>query len=131
MNVTLTRAYQSPFVTLGMLKIEGIDHRPIFTLENPWKKNQPFISRIPAGGYSCKPFNGNRYKNVYEVTNVEGRTYILFHSGNFEKDTNGCILLGLSAGELFGSPAVLQSRKAMKYFRSLIGRKSFNLTIKE
>ncbi len=130
-HVLIKRAYSTDKVTLGMVDIEGIDHRPIFTLENPWRGNKPFVSRIPVNKYLCRPFSGRKYKNVYQVTDVPGRSYILFHAGNFESNTNGCILLGLSCGLLLGEAAVLSSRRAMKYFNSLIGNEDFYLTIKD
>ena len=131
MKVILKRSYSTDKVTLGMLQIQGIDHKPIFTLENPWKQNKRRVSRIPKGDYLCKTFSGKKYKNVYQVTKVKGRSAILFHHGNFVKNTNGCILVGLSAGELLGQPAVLQSRKAMNYLKSLIGEDDFYLTIRD
>jgi len=129
-NVTITRFLSTDKSTLGSIEIEGVKHLPIFTLENPWLGNKPFLSRIPAGWYCCKPFSGNKYKAVYEITDVRDRSYILFHSGNTAKDTSGCILLGMKAGSLSKEPAVLQSKKAIKYFKSLIGDKPFNIRIK-
>jgi len=129
-TVTLTRGYQTDQVTLGILQIEGLDHEPIYTLENPWLGNKPYVSCIPAGEYICNHFNGQKYKDVYEVVPVEGRTAILIHHGNFEKDTSGCILVGMSAGKLAGVPAVKDSKVAMDYLRSLLGKKHFTLIIK-
>jgi hypothetical protein len=86
-------------------------------------------SRIPAGIYTCVPYSGTKYKDVYLVKDVPGRTAILFHWGNTERDTEGCILVGLSSGEFSGEPAVLSSKKAFKYFKSLIGEKYFRLVI--
>jgi len=128
--VTLTRSFKTNGVTMGMLTVEGQDHDPIFTLENPWQDNRPYISCIPEDSYACKPYNGTKYKDVYLVEGVPNRTGILFHSGNVETDTNGCILLGLSAGKLKDEPAVLKSRDAMTLLRLLLGKESFILIIK-
>jgi hypothetical protein len=128
-EVALTRGYQSNTETIGMLQIKGVPHKPIYTLENPWEFNKPYISCIPIGQYVCSPFSGNKYKAVYQVNDVKNRSYILLHSGNLPKDTSGCIILGLSAGTLRGEPAVLESRKAVDYFKSLIGHNDFVLRI--
>jgi len=128
--VTLSRGHSSDKVTLGMLQIAGEDHEPIYTLENPWKDNKPYVSCIPADSYACRPYSGTKYKNVYIVDGVPQRSGILFHHGNFEEDTSGCILLGLSAGKLRGEAAVKESKKAMDYFRLLIGDEQFILIIK-
>ena len=86
------------------------------TLENPWKDNSPNISCIPFGIYMCKRVTSPRFGNTFEVANVEGRTHILFHSGNTEDDTRGCLLLGKTFGSLYGEPAVLDSKIALKDF---------------
>jgi hypothetical protein len=127
-KVLLTRAFKSPIATLGMIKIEGIDHDPIFTLENPWRNNIR-DSNIVEGTYLCKPYSGTFFKNVYILENVPGRSAILFHWGNLERDTDGCILIGLQAGSMQDEPAIMQSRRAMEYFRKLIGQNEFELTV--
>lgn len=127
--VTIQRSYMSSDVTLGILKIKDVDHPPIYTLENPWLSNKPYISCIPEDSYLCTKFNGMKYKDVWEVQGVTNRSSILIHHGNTEDNTQGCILVGLSAGELNGQPAVLQSRDAMDLLRSLIGSKDFALNI--
>jgi len=128
----LTRGFMSGKVTLGKLQIKGMDHEPIYTLENPWLDNKHIISCIPSDSYVCSPYNGTKYKDVYKLEGVPLRSDILVHNGNTEKDTNGCILLGMSAGQMpNGEPAVLESKKAIDYLRLLIGKKQFILIIKE
>lgn len=129
MRITLDRLYQSSDCTLGVLSSN--DGLLCFTLENPWLDNQVSISCIPEGHYTCKPHNGRKYQNTWEVTSVSGRSAILFHSGNVEKDTRGCILPGLTKGVLNGKRAVLGSRLAMEKLRDYIGiNKTFDLNIR-
>lgn len=132
--VSLQRAWDDDRVTLGMLKIydEGyeVEHDPIFTLENPLRQTTK-DNRIPSGRYECVPYNGTKYKDVYLVQNVPGRSAILFHWGNWEEDTEGCIILGSKAGMLKSRPAVMNSMNCFKKFRELIGREKFILEIKE
>ena len=98
MRITLNRLYGSDDCTLGVLSCgEGL---LCFTLENPWKDNTPSISCIPEGEYSCAPHNGTKYHETWLVKDVPGRSAILFHSGNVESDTHGCILPGTVIGSL-------------------------------
>ncbi len=89
------------------------------TLENPWRDNEPNVSCIPVATYTCKRVESPKFGLTYEVTGVDGRTHILFHSGNLEKNTKGCILLGDRIGELHGEPAVLNSRKTVARFMDI------------
>lgn len=128
MRVILQRAWEDERATLGMLKVVDALHNPIYTLENPLRGDAK-DSRIPAGSYICKPVSTPKFDDVYLVTNVPGRTGILFHWGNTEKDTTGCILVGLMGGMLGKDPAVRLSKDAMTLMRGLIGQSPFHLDI--
>lgn len=91
-----------------------------FTLELPWKNNQPRISCIPAGRYVVKKRVSAKYGHHWELKDVEGRTYILIHAGNTIKDIQGCILVGNRRGELNGLPAVLGARDTMNLLRATL-----------
>lgn len=129
MKLHLKRTQHLPTATLGTLTIDGIKTDPIYTLENP-KRATDKDNRIPAGTYTCRPYSGTKYKDVYEVTNVPNRTAILLHHGNFERDTLGCILLG-NRFTLKPEPAVLESKRCFEHFRSLIGKQEFTLIIED
>jgi len=47
---------------------------------------------------------------------VEGRSHILFHKGNTEEDTQGCILIAEQFGYLNGKVAVLSSKAGFNEF---------------
>lgn len=129
-TVVLQRAWSDARATLGMLSVLGETHDPIFTLENPFRA-EVRDSRIPAGEYLCEPYSGSKHKDVYIVRDVPGRTAILLHTGNFEKDTDGCILLGNGAAMSARDPMVTGSRAAFDKFKALIGREEFKLLILE
>lgn len=136
--MTLQRSHSKSDVTLGMLTVEGVEHSPIYTLENPWKDNKPWVSSIPAGDYAVARKLSRKFGNCFEVYAVDGRTDILIHAGNTERDTSGCILVGMKAGKLFHQkeekhlPAVLASRDAMTYLHELLkNNDNFTLTIKD
>ncbi len=128
MKAKLVRGFQNAHGTLGLLQIEGMDHRPLFTLENPQRATS-VDSLIPAGVYKCKPYSGTKFKDVYEVCDVPGRSAILFHSGNTEADTLGCILVGLSGDALAKHPRIGNSREALDHLRELVGKNEFQLEV--
>lgn len=129
-HITITRAWADERVTLGMLKVAGESHNPIFTLENP-KRASKEDSCIPCGFYTCVPHNSAKYPGTYEVISVPNRTGILIHWGNTEVDTNGCILVGLELGNMGINPAVLHSHDGLRYLRSLIGEGQFSLELRD
>ena len=86
---------------------------------------------IPVGSYFCRRFHGKRWQDTFEIV-VPGHTALLFHAGNTEQDTEGCILLGEEVGELKGRRAVLASGKAFAEFMRKMGEdKEFNLFIED
>lgn len=65
-----------------------------FSLELPDLNNTPFLSCIPTGDYFCKIELSPSQGMCFHILNVPGRDHILIHSGNYNKDTEGCLLLG-------------------------------------
>ena len=57
------------------------------------------------------------------------RAAVLFHAGNLDENTKGCILLGLEIGRLQNEMAVVSSRDAMDKLRRVIGGSEAYLTI--
>ena len=57
------------------------------------------------------------------------RSAVLFHEGNLDENTLGCILVGLTRGTLADEPAILRSREAMAKLRDLIGPNMADLVI--
>ena len=110
-----------------------IEHRDIpfaLTLERQWLNNRSNVSCIPEGNYKCKRVQSPKFGNTFEVTNVPHRTHILFHKGNLDDDSHGCILLGEQFEPLNGSPGILSSKKAFAEFTKLLASEDqFNLVI--
>lgn len=131
MQVRLTRIASNPeFGTFGTLVVDG---KPIcLTLEPYSRDNETNISSIPNGQYICKKIVSPSYGETFEVTNIQGRSSILFHWGNLDTNTEGCILLGEEYGELSGQWAVLSSKKAFVEFMGYMQDiDAFTLTIIE
>ena len=116
--------------TFGSLVFDG---QPICNTLEPYQRdNEVSISNIPCGQYICKRVQSPTYGNTFEVTNIQGRSSVLFHWGNIDDNTRGCILLGEQFGLLNNNWAVLSSKVAFNEFiNRLEGYDEFTLTIVE
>lgn len=123
-TVFLLRIATSDAGTIGDLAVD--DFRCV-TLELPWKNNKPDISCIPANEYICRWTLRPKHGWVYQVTNVPNRADILLHCGNFEKDTEGCILLG----SVKDGDAIDNSSATVIAFNKLMAGDAFKLSITE
>ena len=129
MKMRLARTSYTQYGTWGVLH-DDEDLPFCVTLENPWIQNLPRVSCIPIGLYACNRIESPKFGNTFEVMNVHGRTHILFHKGNTEFDTLGCIITGSRFGQLSTVPAVLESNPAFRLFKDLLtGQDSFELAI--
>jgi hypothetical protein len=89
------------------------------TVENVWLDNKPRLSCIPSGDYRvirCRKSpdynfdDSPSYGDTFQVFDVPGRSHILFHWGNTHKNTEGCVIVANSYGQLHGHPAVMGSK---------------------
>ncbi len=128
-GLILTRNSDDGIQTLGTLKMGNFS---CYTLERPYKNNQPNISSIPKGLYDVKyTFSPKMLKYTYELQNVQGRSGIRIHSGNFFFGINGCILLGDSYKDINWDNKldVQNSRLTIQRFEEFMQRKPFKLKI--
>jgi len=74
-----------------------------------------------------------KYGPVFHVIDVEGRSWILTHSGNWAGDVDkgyhshseGCLLFGVSRGTMQGQLAVFNSRSTKDAFEKHMDISSF------
>lgn len=117
MLYTLIRTKQDEQGTFGELYAPD-GTKLCVTVEPPPTGDHPCI---PSGMYNCIPHNGDHWKNVWEITDVPGRSAILIHAGNFgDKDTQGCVVVGTTIGAIGDHEAVLQSLVALNKLRSVL-----------
>lgn len=136
-DVIITRVDTSNQGTFGLL--QGPKGFLCKVGELPWRENETNYSCIPAGRYTVTIRQSPRFGTVYHLRDVEGRTYILMHSGNlagdrklgFRTHTAGCLLLGRYFGKLGGQKAVMCSRPVVRAFLGLMGGKPFIMEIRE
>ena len=126
---TLKRIASNTDGTFGVLLDEDIPF--CLTVERQWLENRSNVSCVPDGTYICKRGQFTKHGNTFEVMNVPGRSAILFHKGNIDDDSHGCIIVGEQYGYLSEDVAVLSSGSAFTEFLDrLKDVNEFELTIK-
>lgn len=127
MNIlTLTRTNLTPLSTIGELDINGEFF--CYTLEDPVRPVKIFgETAIPAGTYKGIINMSNRFKKrmplLLDVPGFEG---IRIHTGNFPKDTLGCILVGQEKRPNM----IYKSRPAFEDLMLKLHGENFEITIK-
>jgi len=117
MRFRLQRVFRSAHGVFGVLAVDrvGAWYPLAVTLERADDHLEPVI---PAGKYKLEPtrFNRGNYP-TYEVTPVKGHSRVLLHVGNFERDTEGCVLVASSFEETW----VSGSKRAFERFMDVAG----------
>jgi len=128
-DCVLKRVAHTDKATYGVLL--GTGGTPFaVTVERPWLNNTPQQSCIPVGTYQCKRVQSPRFGDTFEVTNVPGRSHILFHAGNVAADSLGCILVGHGFDAVKGEDGIVGSKKEFAEFLAKQGKgKAFTLHI--
>ena len=123
--IKIIRLEQTDEGALGSMVLDGV----LFCTTLQPDAGDPTRFQIPAGVYPCKPFHGEHWTDTYEII-VPGHTALLFHSGNVEEDSLGCVLLGQYPGKLnVGSVerrAILNSGDTFKNFIAWMHGKDIN-----
>lgn len=101
MRLSVKRNIFSAISTIGQLYVDEILY--CYTLERP-------EVQIPLGQYVIEIRYSPRFSRpLPHLLDVPGRSDILIHSGNWPRDTEGCILVGLQKG----LDSIAQSRLAL------------------
>ena len=89
MMVELIRVAVLPEGAFGVLKVHG---RPVaLALERTYENLEV---KIPAGAWRCAPTTYHKGGYATWEILVPGHSRLLFHRGNYEADSEGCILVG-------------------------------------
>lgn len=116
MNLKLTRTKSVLYGVFGELKDENGDLVAV-TLEHAYLcPDGSYGPKLPAGMFICvrgeHRLAGRNPFQTFEITNVPGHTGILFHKGNVNSDSEGCVLLGTS----FNALGISESQEAFDLF---------------
>jgi len=119
MKLTLKRFEHQTKATIGRLYID--DKYFCYTLED--RTREPSVAKvkgetaIPAGSYKVIIDFSNRFqKYMLHVLDVPGFEGIRIHAGNTDKDTEGCILVGMGWA---GNGSISFSREALGHLYTL------------
>lgn len=134
MNLVLKRVFRDNTQTLGVLQIlttQGVCVRILATIELPYRNNQKNISCIPEGRYRVRERYSSKFGNHIEVLDVPNRSLILIHKGNYNQDTEGCIIVGQYFEDINhdGNLDVANSGRSMKSLMDFLGGDMGTLTI--
>ena len=123
-RLVLTRLKSLEDRTLGALHVYNdlTEQARFNTLELAWHDNARRISCIPTGSYKIQGETHPKFGRCFRIKHVDGRSGVLLHRGNYPKDTQGCILIGMRLVDLDedGLFEVGQSIQAMDYLFQLV-----------
>ncbi|ECP6059751.1 hypothetical protein FUB88_01685 [Campylobacter jejuni] len=138
MKVTINRRYTGKTCVIGKFKVFDDDKLlfECFSLEEDKEGLESGKDlRIPEGNYNLKRHSPSRFENTLRSITKKDDTMInvynddvpssraiLIHWGNTDKDTQGCILIGLTKDN--NNESVGQSRQACKEFYDLMHGKN-------
>lgn len=92
-----------------------------------------YAPKLPPGTYTCRRGHHELHSGpieTFEICGVPGHTGILFHKGNFQEDSEGCVLLGLKTYPNNPKPGIGESTDAFHAFmESLAGIDEFTLEV--
>lgn len=127
MKITLTRKHYRSDGIFGEI---DTPNNFFFTLEHSYEKKPKLL----AGEYTCKryisPHNGYE---LFKLEHTPEATMIELHIGNYNEDSEGCILLGLALGNRAnGGMMLTSSRQAFIAFMSMFkGIEEFTLVVED
>ena len=101
------------------------------TLELPYEENLTNISCVNKGVYEVTHRYSEKYKNHLILNDVPNRRYILIHYGNYNSDTEGCILVGSRFAQINKDSLldITSSRRTLSELLGATNGKGFKLTI--
>lgn len=139
MKVTINRRYTGKTCVIGKFKVLDDEEKILFECFSLEEDKEGLESgkdlRIPEGNYNLKRHSPSRFENTLRSITKKDDTMInvyndevpssraiLIHWGNTDKDTQGCILIGLTKDN--NNESVGQSRQACKEFYDLMHGKN-------
>ncbi|EIN8030610.1 DUF5675 family protein [Campylobacter jejuni] len=140
MKITINRRYTGKTCVIGKFKVLDDEEKILFECFALEEDKEGLESgkdlRIPEGNYNLRRHTPSRFENTLRsITKKDDDTMInvynddvpssraiLIHWGNTDKDTQGCILLGLTKDN--NNESIGQSRQACKEFYDLMHGKN-------
>lgn len=103
MDLALVRSSARPDGIFSQVLTEA-DHEVCMTLEHAYEVDGSWLPKIYPGSFECvrglHRLHGMDHDfETFEVTGIVGHSKLLFHWGNLNKDSEGCILTGDAVAE--------------------------------
>jgi Family of unknown function (DUF5675) len=93
--------------------------------------------KVPEGVYKCQRGTHQLHPDkpkfeTFQITNVPGHWGVLFHQGNYNKDSEGCVLLGTGLGWTAQKQKMITGSKIAfdKFMKLFAGVDDFTLEVK-
>ena len=131
MDITLSRTDKKETGIFG--KFTNSDGATVaLTLEHAYEQpDGSWESKLPAGTYVCvrgqhqlasmtHPFE------TFAISNVPGHTNVLIHMGNYDRDSEGCVLVGKA---IVGDMITHSLETFNDFMAAQEGLNQFNLTV--
>jgi hypothetical protein len=123
MILRLERSYFGHDGIVGFLVNNELDDFCV-TLEHAYDSGHgdgSYCPKLPEGTYECQLGTHRLHDGIpfqtYEILGVTGHDNILFHAGNYNKDSDGCVLVGeKQVLQQNGDIMVTNSRETFKKF---------------
>lgn len=133
MNLTLIRRDHKSVGIFGELQDADGRHLAV-TLEHAYPDgNEGFCAKIPDGEFKCV-LGGHLLHGMttpfetFEITGVEGHSNLLFHWGNWNQDSEGCVLVG---EDVVGGNMITNSRETFSKLMAIqSGLDEFQLVVR-
>lgn len=134
MDLVITRVENREdgiFSEIKNAKMEVLFH----TLEHAYETGTQWLPKIPNGTFTCvrgpHRLHGMTQDFItFEITGVDGHVDLLFHWGNWNADSEGCILLGEGIAQSSKGQMITSSKVAFEAFMKLQeGLDQFQLTV--
>lgn len=138
MNLTLKRLYSEADGIFSELVQENGEIF-CYTLEHAFDDGSgrgSFAPKIGDGTYTCQRsmhrlHNMTQDFETFEVMNVPGHSGLLFHWGNFNQDSDGCILVGeaIASYQMTGKMITNSKVEFAAFMQLQSGLDTFTLTV--
>ena len=136
-EIYLKRYWFTEKSTIGELYYDSLDKRECYVLEDKVREAGVKVygeTAIPAGEYKVVVnFSNHMKKQLPQILNVPGFEGIRIHSGNTDKDTEGCLLVGekWTSGDLIIGSRAAFSKLFPKILEAVTLKKDISILIQD
>ncbi len=130
MDLSLVRLQFREDGIFGSLREPNGDELAV-TLEHAYFDGADYCPKLPDGNYLCRRRFSPKFKiELFEILNVPQHDFIEFHVGNYNRDSDGCVLVGRTIIPVGNIQAISASRFTFEDLMDFLdGINEFNLVV--